>query len=95
MIDPKLLALLRCPIDGKVLVPAPAVVVEAINQAIERRELRDASDGLVESTLEGALLTVDHSRAHAIRGGIPTLIPGESILLPSEIRALANPDATS
>ena len=88
MINPELLELIRCPVDGQSLVEANALAVAAINDCIQRRELRDASDGLVEESFDGALVTVNHARAHAIRGGIPTLIPGESIDLPESIRSL-------
>jgi len=91
MIDVRLLELIRCPVDGQSLKQANAATVLAINQSIERRELRDASDGLVELPLDGALITFDGSRAHAVRGGIPTLIPGESIALPPSIQCLLDP----
>jgi uncharacterized protein YbaR (Trm112 family) len=82
MIDPKLLELIRCPVDGQPLVEASESTIAAINERIARRELRDASDGLIDEPIEGALITMDGSRGHAIRGGIPTLIPGESFTLP-------------
>jgi uncharacterized protein YbaR (Trm112 family) len=88
MIDPKLLELIRCPVDGQTLVQANDEVVTALNQLIERREVRDASDGVVEQLMEGALVTADKTRAHAVRGGIPTLIPGESIVIPEFVRTL-------
>lgn len=88
MIDHRLLELIRCPVDGQRLMQANALTVSAINQCIERRELRDASDGLVEESIDGALVTLDRTRAHAVRGGIPTLIPGESIALPDAVRKL-------
>jgi uncharacterized protein YbaR (Trm112 family) len=91
MIDPKLLELIRCPVDGQQLMQANDAAVLAINQFIERRELRDASDGLVEESIEGALVTIDGARAHAVRGGIPTLIPSEALALPASIRSLLEP----
>ncbi len=95
MIDHRLLELIRCPVDGQPLLQANAQAVSAINQCIERRELRDASDGLVEHSIDGALVTLDRSRAHAIRGGIPTLIPGESIALPEAVRQLLDSPRTA
>jgi len=88
MIDARLLELIRCPVDGQALTQANAATVLAINESIERRELRDASDGLVDEPIDGALVTLDRARAHAVRGGIPTLIPGESLLLPESIQTL-------
>jgi uncharacterized protein YbaR (Trm112 family) len=86
LIDPKLLELIRCPVDGQTLVEAGDSVVVAINEQIARRELRDASDGIVEEPVDGILITMDGSRGHAIRGGIPTLIPGESFSVPERLR---------
>ena len=88
MIDPKLLELIRCPVDGQPLIQADETVVLALNELIGRGELRDASDGLVEEPMDGALITLDRSRAHAIRDGIPTLIPGEAIPVPDSIQSL-------
>jgi uncharacterized protein YbaR (Trm112 family) len=88
MIDPKLLDLIRCPVDGQPLMQANKMVVLAINQCIQRGELRDASDGLVEESIDGALVTIDGVRGHAIRSGIPTLIPGEAFALPDSVRSL-------
>ncbi len=91
MISPKLLELIRCPIDGQSLLPANAAMVSAINNLIQRRELRDDADGLIEAPLDGALVTIDGTRAYAIRGGIPTLIPGEAIALPVSVQSLLKP----
>lgn len=88
MIDPKLLELIRCPVDGQSLMQANQAAVSAFNACIQRGEVRDASDGLVQEPIEGALVTVDRSRAHAVRGGIPTLIPGESMPVPDAVRSL-------
>ncbi|MGV3482930.1 MAG: hypothetical protein ACO1RT_00785 [Planctomycetaceae bacterium] len=91
MIDPKLLELIRCPVDGQPLMQANEDAVQALNACIGRGEIRDASDGLVDHPIDGALVTQDGARAHAVRGGIPTLIPGESMTLPPSVRALLQP----
>lgn len=82
MIDQKLLELIQCPIDGQPLAEADSATLAVFNEWIARRELRDASDGLIEEPMEGALITMDGRRGYAIRGGIPTLIPGESFTVP-------------
>ncbi len=81
MLDSELLNILRCPQTGLRLEIGDQQLVSQINQWIDARKLRDASGGLIEEPLEGLLVTTDHSTAHAIRHGIPTLIPGESIPL--------------
>jgi len=88
MIDSEFLALIRCPVDGQSLFPASDQMVAAINDQIRRGELRDASGGAVTEAFDAALLTVDRCRIHAIRGGIPTLIPGEAVTVPVELRDL-------
>lgn len=88
MVDPKLLELIRCPVDGQSLRPASAEAVVAINDCIADGTLRDASDGRIEEAIDGALITLDGCRGHAVRGGIPTLIPGESFAVPDSIRSM-------
>lgn len=88
MIDPKLLELIRCPVDGQSLVQANNAAVAALNDCIARGEIRDASDGLVQEPIEGALVTLHRTRAYAIRGGIPTLIPSEAMEVPAAMRML-------
>ncbi len=88
MIDPQLLQLIRCPIDGQTLSVAPSPVVTALNASINQRQLRDASDGVVEDAIDGALVTADRQRCYPIRGGIPTLIPGEAMPLAEMIQAI-------
>jgi uncharacterized protein YbaR (Trm112 family) len=95
VVHPKLLELIRCPVDRQPLMQASESVVSAINQCIQRRELRDASDAAVEEPMEEALVTIDGTRAHAVRGGIPTLIPAESIELPDAIRTLVELPVTA
>jgi uncharacterized protein YbaR (Trm112 family) len=88
MNDSDLLDLIRCPVDGQSLKRASEPVVAAINQLIASGKLRDASDAVVQDSIDGGLITTDASRMHAIRAGIPTLIPGEAIPLPESIRVL-------
>jgi uncharacterized protein len=94
MNDSQLLDLIRCPVDGQSLLKASNEIVAALNGMVVKGELRDASDGIVQEPLEGALITTDGARLHAIRGGIPTLIPGEAIPLPASIQHLYSPAKT-
>jgi len=95
MNDSQLLNLLRCPVDGQSLTQATDTLVAELNKIIASGELRDASDGIVQESLDGALITTDGCRAHAIRGGIPTLIPGESIVVPESLRQMDSPSTAS
>lgn len=81
MIDPELLELLRCPVDGSPLRPAEPELVEQLNRLLRDGELRDQNDARVEEPLEAALVNADGSRAYPVRDNIPTLIPGEAIPL--------------
>ncbi len=82
MIDAALLTLIRCPVDGQTLVVAPDELTEKLNEMVARRQLRDRTDGLVEEPMDQALVTADLTRAYPVRGGIPALIPSESIPVP-------------
>ncbi len=79
MLDSELLNILRCPVTGQRVKQADETLVARVNQRIAEKQLRDASGGLVEEPVQGLLVTADDTTAHAIRLGIPTLIPGESI----------------
>ncbi|TVQ02687.1 MAG: hypothetical protein EA381_02705 [Planctomycetaceae bacterium] len=81
MIDPALLQLIRCPIDGQVLTVGSEELTRELNRRIESRQLRDRADGLVDDKLESVLVTADHHRAYPVRDRIPTLIPSEAIEL--------------
>lgn len=85
MIDATLLTLIRCPVDGQTLVVAPEELTEKLNQLIAQRQLRDRADGLVEQPMDQALMTVDLARVYPVRGGIPALIPSESIPVPKQL----------
>lgn len=85
MIDATLLTLIRCPVDGQSLVVASAALTEKLNELVAQRQLRDRSDGLVEQPMDQALATADLSRVYPVRGGIPALIPSESIPVPKHL----------
>lgn len=84
MIDPSLLALIRCPIDGQSLTVGSEELTRELNRRIESQQLRDRTDGLVDQPLESVLVTADGSRAYPVRDEIPTLIPSEAIELGSD-----------
>ena len=82
MVDEKLLSLIQCPISGQTLKVLPDEMLSEINGKIAQGLVRDASDQLVESALDQALVTADGARLYPVRGGIPTLIAEASIALP-------------
>jgi uncharacterized protein YbaR (Trm112 family) len=81
MIDPKLLDMLRCPIDGSRLQLAENAVVNGLNEAIGRGEVRDRQDQKVSEPLDGGLVNKAANRLYPIRGGIPSLVVNEAIEL--------------
>lgn len=81
MIDPKILPLIRCPLDGQSLELASDELLAKLNQRIEAGELRDRAEMQVTEKLEAGLVTADQSRFYPARGGIPTLIVDNAIEL--------------
>ena len=81
MIDPKLLAMLRCPVSKTPLAMADTQLIEKLNQSIQGGELRDQLDQKVTEPLQAGLVTEDGSRLYAIRNGIPDMNPDDAIQL--------------
>ena len=81
MIDQKLITMLRCPVDGSKLVLAENTLVQRVNEAIGRGQVRDGQDQRITQPIDSGLLSADSSRLYPIRGGIPTLIADEAIEL--------------
>ncbi|HBJ35547.1 MAG TPA: hypothetical protein DDZ51_12520 [Planctomycetaceae bacterium] len=85
MMDAALLTLIRCPVDYQPLAIAPDELIAKLNELVAQRQLRDQTDGLVEQPMDQALITADASRIYPVRGGIPALIPSESIPVPKHL----------
>lgn len=81
MIDPKLIELLQCPVDGVELKLAGTDLIARLNGEIEQGNLRDTSDQRITEPLDEGLVTVDGRRLYPVRGSIPTLIADQSIVL--------------
>lgn len=81
MIDTKLISLLRCPIDGNQLELADSSMIERVNLAISRGEVRDRGDQKLTTSLEGGLVAGGGTRMYPIRSKIPSLIAAEAIEL--------------
>lgn len=83
MIDPKLLAILRCPIGGGTLRVADPSLVQRVQTAIERGHARDRLDQKVSEGIDGGLVSQDGCWFYPIRRDIPALVAEEAIRLDS------------
>lgn len=79
MVDPKLIPLLRCPIDGAPLVLADESLVVRVNEAIQNGSLRDRLDQRIERPIDQGLWSQRAGRLYPVRQSIPALIADESI----------------
>ncbi len=81
MIDPKLLQILRCPIEGNPLEVADSELLERVRLAIEQGTARDRLDQLIQQDIDGGLVNQSGTWMYPIRGAIPTLVADEAIRL--------------
>lgn len=81
MIEPKLVAVLRCPETGQRLEIAQKTLVQQVNAEIRSGRLRDHQDQKIDREIGDGLVTGDGARLYPIRDEIPTLIVDESIPL--------------
>lgn len=79
MLDPDVLALLRCPITHSPLTLANAQALGQLNKLIEQRRLISRLHQEIEVPIDGALLNTDCSWALPIHGGIPNLNPDDAL----------------
>jgi len=82
MIDPELLAMLRCPVTGSQLQFADEGTINRVNDAIASGAARDRVDQTVSEPIDGGLVSTEAGVLYPIRDAIPTLIPDEAIRLP-------------
>jgi uncharacterized protein YbaR (Trm112 family) len=78
--------LLRCPITGQALKPAPAELLIRLREQQGGAVLRNR-DGELVAPFEDGLVTMDCAWFYPIRGGIPVLLSGEAALLANPGRA--------
>jgi uncharacterized protein YbaR (Trm112 family) len=72
--------LLRCPITGKALKPAPEAVVSLLMESQRAGTLRNG-EGAVPEPFEAGLLDDGEEWFYPIRTGIPVLLEGEAVKL--------------
>ena len=88
-ISPQLLAMLRCPATRMPLELADDQLVQAVNQRIARREIRNQAGEVLETRLDGGLVRSDRQGLYPIVDGIPILLVDEFVSLeqlPAEVR---------
>ena len=79
-----LILLLRCPITGETVAPAPEELLRSVNAAQRAGTLRNRNCGLPEP-FESGLVTGDGAWFYPIRSDIPVLLAGEAVGLPKGI----------
>lgn len=76
-----LLEILCCPESKQELRLADAAELAALNAAISKGEVRDASGRPVTEGIPELLVRKDGKRGYAVRGGIPVLLVEDGLLL--------------
>ena len=80
-IDERLRAMLRCPESGQELRPLTEEERQALNERIDRRELRHADGSPVESPVGEGLMRLDGLRVYRIDDDIPMMLAERGIPL--------------
>ena len=78
-LDKRLLEILRCPASGQALNPMTSAQLQRLNLAIREGTVFDAEGGVIDVTLNDALLTRNMDRIYRIDDGIPVMLVSESI----------------
>lgn len=81
MLDPKLLAQLRCPETRQPLQAADPALVQQLNARIDSRELRNRAGQPVQRRCDGGLVREDGRFFYPICQDIPVLLIDEAIPL--------------
>jgi uncharacterized protein YbaR (Trm112 family) len=81
MLPPEVLAMLCCPEDRSALQPAGESIINEINNAIVRRQLRNRAGRILEHKLDGGLAKATGDVIYPIIEGIPVLVREEAIPL--------------
>ena len=79
--DPELLGILCCPETHQPLRPAPAELLESLNERIRQANIHNRSGGAILERCEAGLLRQDGKALYPMRGGLPILLIAEAIPL--------------
>jgi|GEM_PF-253635 len=89
MIDPQMVEILACPLDGCRLHLADEGVLQQLNQAIAAGEVKTRLGRIVTEPLEAGLVTENGARVYPVIAGIPVLLVDEAIPAPAGMAAAA------
>ena len=84
MIDKELLDILACPETKEPVRLAEQALVDDINARIERGEVKNRGDKLVEKKIDGGLVREDGAYLYPIDDDIPVMLIDEAIPLKNE-----------
>lgn len=79
--DSELLSILCCPETHQPLQPAPAELMESLNERIRLGSIRNRSGIAITKCCEAGLLRQDGKAIYPVRGGLPILLIAEAIPL--------------
>lgn len=78
-VDAKLLEILRCPVTKQTLSPLSSEKLAALNERIERGEVKHLDGSVVEAPIEAALITENGNTIYKIEDDIPIMLEDLSI----------------
>ena len=81
MIRQEFIELLRCPETQQTLAVADEALVQSLNAAVERGQLRNRSGEPVQDRIDAALVREDGTIAYLVIDEIPILLQDEAIPL--------------
>jgi uncharacterized protein YbaR (Trm112 family) len=81
--EPTLSELLRCPQTHQRLLPITSTWCDRLNARIHAGELHTESGDVVDELIDGGLITEDDRYLYPIRGGVPSLMVSDRIVLAS------------
>lgn len=81
MIDKELLDILACPENKTPVTLADAALVEKINAAIEKGEVKNRGGQKMEKKIDGGLVREDRAYLYPVEDGIPIMLIDEAIPL--------------
>jgi uncharacterized protein YbaR (Trm112 family) len=78
-LDNDVLDILACPATKQPVSVADSSLIDRLNEAVERGELKNVIDVVVSERMEGGLLRLDRKVLYPVRENIPVLLSDEGI----------------